>query len=79
MFTFIEISNMWSHEHLPLRTLIRLFTQPYKRQGKAGKWLSEVQWVLSADFIVLLLHQVVNSGTQNCVSNKEFAIYELIF
>ena len=26
-----------SHEHLPSRTFIRLFTLPYKRQIKAGE------------------------------------------
>ena len=102
---FIEISRRQSHEYLPSRKFIRLFTLPYKRQGKAGDWVIEVQLVLCEDAVRLkrlirykvlsnnflvywyrickgykqrnykqsnccCLHQVVNSGTQNCVNNK---------
>ena len=90
MFTFIEISRRRSHEHQPSRTSLRLFTLPYKRQGKAGNCV-KVLTVLCENLVPLkisaakvceqrnnkqnsccCLHQVVNSGTQNCTSNKEF-------
>ena len=45
IFTFMKISRRRSHEHLLSRTFIRLFTLPYKRQSKAGNWVSEVQSV----------------------------------
>ena len=35
MFTFVETSR----RHLPLKTFIRLFILPFKRQGKAGEWV----------------------------------------
>ena len=41
MFRFIEIARRQSHEHSPLRTFIKLFTLPYKMQGKAGKGVSK--------------------------------------
>ena len=108
MFTFTEILRKQRQEHSPSRILIRLFTLRYKRQSRAGHWVSEVQLILCEDaecfksvIIVVLrsplqkdlsnnclvivivyakgisretmnsncccLHQVVNSGTQNCV------------
>ena len=34
------------YEHLPSRTFIKLFTMPYKKQGKASELVSEVQSAL---------------------------------
>ena len=51
MFTFIEITRRQNHERTPSRTFIRLFTLPYKRQGKAGDCASEVQSVLCEDAV----------------------------
>ena len=53
MFTFIVILRRRTHEHSPSRTFIRLFTLPYRKQGKAGDWVSEVQSVLCEDTVCL--------------------------
>ena len=37
MFKFKEISRRRSHEHTPSRTIIRLFTLPYKRQRQSRR------------------------------------------
>ena len=42
-----------SWEHSPSGTLIRLFILPYKRQGKAGEDVSEIQSVLCEETVSL--------------------------
>ena len=53
MFTFIEISRRRIHERSPSRTFIRLFTLPYKKQGKTDDGVSDVQSVLCEDAVCL--------------------------
>ena len=53
MFTFISILRRRSYKHSPSRTSKKLFTLPYKRQGKAGHGDSEVQSALCEDAVRL--------------------------
>ena len=71
LFTFIEFSRRRSHEHSPSKAFIRLFTLPYKRQGKAGNEWVKVLTLLCEDAVCLkklvkLVEDVLNKLSSNC-------------